>query len=103
MSALTGNWRVDLEFVRGRARHAACLEQVGEELRGRYRSAFGEHAVSGRVRDAVVEMQVDIHYQGVGTGYSFRGRVDGSRMSGEVGLGEYGRARWEARREDQSR
>ena len=100
MNGLSGEWQVDLRFVRGEARHVVRLEQDGEELSGRYRSAFGEHALRGRIRDGVVHMQVHIHYQGVGTTYSFQGRAEGGDLRGEAGLGEYGAATWEARRAD---
>ena len=70
MGDLSGNWEVQVRFVRGEARHAVQLQQDGEQLSGRYRSHFGEHEVRGRVRQGKVEMAVGIYYQGVGTRYS---------------------------------
>ena len=100
MSDLSGNWEVQVRFVRGEARHAVQLQQDGEELSGRYRSHFGEHEVRGRVREGEVEMAVGIHYQGVGTRYSFRGKIADNEMQGEVGLGEYWSGNWQARKLD---
>jgi hypothetical protein len=98
MSKLTGDWQFEIQFLRGTARHVARLEQSGEELEGRYRAQYGEHELHGRIDGDTVEMTVGIHYQGCGTTYAFRGTVLGDAMQGEVGLGEYGSARWEARR-----
>ena len=36
--------------------------------------------------------------QGTRLGFRFDGRLGGGTMEGEVGLGEYGQARWTARR-----
>ena len=100
MSQLNGNWNVDLKFIHGEARHAMHLEQEGDALKGRYRALYGEHELRGRVQDGVVKIQVGIHYQGVGTTYSFEGKVEGGTMQGEVDLGEYWSATWEAQQVD---
>jgi hypothetical protein len=98
MTTLTGDWQIQIHFLLGETRHAARLEQEGETLQGRYRSQYGEHEIQGRIAGDAVELQVGIHHQRCGTTYAFRGTVAGDAMHGEVGLGEYGRARWEARR-----
>lgn len=98
MSSLTGDWQIEIRFVRGTARHAVHLEQADETLQGRYRSQFADHELRGRVEGDRVDMDVGIHYQHCGVRYAFRGTVAGDVMQGEVGLGEYGSARWEARR-----
>ena len=100
MSKLSGDWLVELNFVRGEARHAMRLEQEGEALKGCYRSLFGTHEVRGRRQGEVVEMQVGINYQGVGTTYLFQGTLQGDSMQGEVDLGEYWKATWKAQRVD---
>jgi hypothetical protein len=98
METLTGDWQIEIQFVRGSARHAVRLEQTDAALQGRYRSQFAEHELHGRVEGDSVAMEVGIHYQRCGTTYAFRGTAAGDTMQGEVGLGEYGSARWEARR-----
>ena len=95
---LTGDWRIDIDFVAGTASHTAHLEQEGETLSGRYRSQYGNHEIQGRVVGDEVEMRVGIHYQGCGTQYVFRGRIQGDRMDGEVNLGEYWSGSWKAQR-----
>ncbi len=98
MSDLSGDWQVELKFISGQARHKMHLVQDGQGLSGRYDSTYGEHEVRGRVQDGVVEIQVEILYQGVGTTYSFQGRLEGDVVQGKVGLGEYWEAVWKARR-----
>ena len=98
MSDLSGSWEVRLEFLLGEARHAMHLGQEGEELKGRYRSQFGEQQVQGRVCGDEVEMRVGIGYQACGASYGFVGKLAGDVMKGEVDLGEYWTAQWEAKK-----
>lgn len=98
MSDLSGSWEIKLSFILGEARHSVVLEQEGEELKGKYRSQFGEQEVRGRVRGSEVEMRVGIYYQHCGATYGFRGKVEGSSIKGEVDLGEYWTGGWEGRK-----
>jgi L-seryl-tRNA(Ser) seleniumtransferase len=98
MVNLSGAWIVRIRFALGEARHSMQLEQQGEELKGRYRSLYGEREVRGQVRDGQVHLRVPIYYQGVGVTYGFSGRLNGDQLSGEVDLGEYWKATWEAER-----
>ncbi len=98
MRELNGNWKIGIKFLWGEARHSVQLAQNGQELKGRYRSQYSEQEVRGRVVDDRVEMEVGIYYQGVGTTYRFRGKCEGEVLRGEVELGEYGTATWEAER-----
>jgi hypothetical protein len=45
-----------------------------------------------------VRFQSSHHIEGTNLHYSFAGTLNGAAMSGEVGLGEYGSARWTATR-----
>ena len=98
MDDLSGSWEITLNFLMGEARHSVDLVQEGDELKGRYRSQFGEQEVRGRVRGSEVEMRVGIHYQHCGATYGFRGKVEGDVIQGEVDLGEYWTGRWKGRK-----
>jgi len=99
MSTLTGHWHVDIEFLRGTARHTVQLEQEGERLRGRYRSTYAEYEATGTVSaDGAVELCVPVNHQHVGARYTFRGIASGDAISGELDLGEYWTATWKAKR-----
>jgi hypothetical protein len=43
-------------------------------------------------------MRSSLPYQGSGVGFVFEGQAGEQSMQGEVSLGEYGKARWTARR-----
>jgi D-glucosaminate-6-phosphate ammonia-lyase len=98
--SIDGNWSVELEFLRGHARHALCLTQEGNDLRGRYRSQFGEREITGYIDGDHIELRSSVHYEHCGTGYQFSGRIEGDRMEGTLGLGEYWTAKWSATRHE---
>jgi D-glucosaminate-6-phosphate ammonia-lyase len=98
MSDLNGSWDIRLDFLQGEARHSAQLELEGEELKGRYRSQYGEQEIHGRVQGDAVEMRVGIHYQACGCSYGFKGKVEGDVIRGKVDMGEYWTGSWEARK-----
>ncbi len=98
MATLNGDWRFDIDFIVGDAHHTARLEQDGEQLSGRYRAQYDSHDIQGTVSGDDVEMSIAIHFQGCGTRYGFRGKLDGDRMAGEVELGEYWGGTWKAQR-----
>lgn len=98
MSDLNGAWKVQIRFVRGAAEHSMQLEQSGDEIRGGYRSQYGAREIRGSVSGGNVQLRVPVHYESVGTTYSFSGQLDGDVLRGKVDLGEYGTGTWEAQR-----
>lgn len=96
--SIDGDWSVDLEFLRGQARHALQLTCANSEVSGRYRTQFGQRDVSGTLDGDQIQLRASVHYEHVGATYLFSGRVDGDRMEGTVALGEYGSARFTATR-----
>jgi hypothetical protein len=96
---LSGNWTLELEFLLGKASHALWLEQEGDDLRGRFRSQYGEQDINGTLRaDAAVQLRSSVHYEACGAPDIFHGRVTGDQMQGELSLGEFWTAGWSARR-----
>jgi L-seryl-tRNA(Ser) seleniumtransferase len=91
---VAGQWDVRLEFLRGDSEHALVLEQRGGELVGTHRGDI----LRGTVEGNQVRFRSSHRYEGTRLGYDFQGTAEGDRMSGEVGLGEYGAARWTAQR-----
>jgi hypothetical protein len=96
---LSGEWQLELKFLVGVASHSLQLEQDGTEVRGRYRSQYGEQDITGSVSDdGTIDLRTGVHYQACGAGYTFQGRVDSDTMTGQVDLGEYWTASWRAQR-----
>ncbi len=97
-SAIAGNWDVKIEFPVGSAMHKLTITQSGNSLTGFHE---GE-TVGGDLRGSIYGNQARFRsrhpIQGTAIGYEFIGTVEGGQMSGELGMGEYGSAKWSARR-----
>jgi uncharacterized pyridoxal phosphate-dependent enzyme len=95
---VAGQWNLEMEFGRGSAEHTLILEQHGNELAGTHRGEFVSGDLTGRVRSNQVQFQSVQRIQGQTLFYHFTGTVTGDRMAGNVNLGEYGEATWNAGR-----
>ncbi|MBI3472306.1 MAG: aminotransferase class V-fold PLP-dependent enzyme [Candidatus Solibacter usitatus] len=95
---LTGRWLVELEFVSGSTEHQITLEAAGNRLTGSHAGRIAKGELTGEIDGDRVRLRGSLPYEGTRLGYDFTGTVAAGRMSGEVGLGEYGKARWQARR-----
>ena len=58
-----------------------------------------EGKLTGLMNGDRVSFQSVLPASGQSLSYAFSGRVEGDAMSGDLELGEYGRARWTARRQ----
>ena len=95
---VAGQWDARLEFVRGAAEHGLFLEQEGENLSGSHRGDQLAGDLRGGVEGSQVFFRSSMKYEGARLSYNFEGRLEDGKMSGTVDLGEYGQARWTARR-----
>jgi hypothetical protein len=95
---VAGQWDVTLDFVYGTVKHTLMLEQDGARLRGTHAGEFASGDINGTVAANTVRFQSGYATEGSRVSYSFAGTVDGGKMSGTVGLGEYGEAKFTAER-----
>ncbi|MBM3796213.1 MAG: hypothetical protein FJW31_19625 [Acidobacteria bacterium] len=97
---VSGEWRVALRFAVGSAEHSLTLNVSGTDLTGTHRGRLAQSAVKGAIEGAHVSFRSSLRYEGQSLPYDFQGTVTagGKRMSGEVHLGEYGKAAWSAER-----
>jgi hypothetical protein len=65
---------------------------------GTHRGEFYTGDLSGSVAANTVRFQSSHQAEGNRLSYDFSGTADGDKLSGEVGLGEYGAARFTAQR-----
>jgi L-seryl-tRNA(Ser) seleniumtransferase len=93
-----GVWDVKLNFNYGSASHRVAFEQEGAKLVGTHEGEFASGDLNGTVDGAKVRFQSSLPTDGVRVSFQFEGSVEGSKMAGTVGLGEYGEARWTAER-----
>jgi len=97
-AAIAGRWDARLEFRLGSSAHTFFFEQAGEQLVGTHQGVYASGRLDGWVEGSDVEFHAAHPIEGTQLTYGFRGRVEGAVMQGTVDLGEYGDARWSARR-----
>jgi uncharacterized pyridoxal phosphate-dependent enzyme len=93
---VTGAWDVDIEYEVGAARHKLFLNANGNQITGTHRGWAYEGDLKGQIDGEHVRFRSSLPADGNVLSYSFTGTLTGSGMSGEVLLGEYGRAKWVA-------
>ncbi|MBC8167187.1 MAG: hypothetical protein H7Y20_15120, partial [Bryobacteraceae bacterium] len=93
-----GQWDLHLEFTRGSAEHSLSLEQDHNSLVGTHRGEYAGGDLAGTVALNEVRFRSSHKIEGTRLSYDFAGRVSGETMSGTVAMGEYGEARWTAKR-----
>jgi uncharacterized pyridoxal phosphate-dependent enzyme len=98
MQHIAGTWQAEVEFVRGTASHRFVFEQDAEQIRGTHAMEFLSGELRGSVGGDQVRFQSSHRYEGKVLTYAFQGAIHGETIEGEVSLGEYGKAKWRARR-----
>ncbi len=91
-----GSWTVAVHYPRGEASHTLTLSQSGDTVTGTHKGVIFTGPVRGTVRAGTVELRSSFPNPGNNFSYTFRGTVNGNRMSGTVDMGEYGPATFEA-------
>ncbi len=95
---IAGRWDVSVQYESGSAEHKLFLTTKGNTVTGTHVG----WALEGQLKGAIDGDKVDLHtvlpIGGQRLTYGFSGKVAGDAMSGDLDLGEYGRARWTARR-----
>lgn len=96
--AVAGQWDVELDFGFGTARHKLVLEQDGAKLMGTHEGEFASGDLNGSVAANSVRFRSSLATEGTRVSFEFTGTLENGQLAGKVGLGEYGEARWAARR-----
>jgi L-seryl-tRNA(Ser) seleniumtransferase len=96
---VAGVWEAKLEFQYGSIAHRLTFEQQdGGRLVGTHQGEFAAGDLSGTVAGNRVRFQSSLPTEGSRVSFAFDGTEQGGKISGTVGLGEYGEARWTAER-----
>jgi L-seryl-tRNA(Ser) seleniumtransferase len=95
---LSGVWEVEIQYEVGSSRHKLELSAKGNDLTGVHRGWAYQGAIQGHIDGSRVNLRSSHPADGNTLNYAFTGVASGQTMSGEVGLGEYGRAKWSAKR-----
>jgi D-glucosaminate-6-phosphate ammonia-lyase len=95
---VSGRWDADLLFDRGQSRHTLFLEQSGERLVGTHRGEFLAGDLRGTVHGDRVRFRSSHRYEGTSIAYGFEATLSDGVLTGVVDLGEYGKAKFTARK-----
>jgi len=95
---VAGQWDVSVEYVVGKARHGLVLEQNGAALVGTHTGEYLGSDLRGTVEGNEVNFRSSHKIEGTRLGYEFTAQVSGDTMEGVIELGEYGQAKFTAKR-----
>jgi D-glucosaminate-6-phosphate ammonia-lyase len=95
---IAGRWDVTVQYESGSAQHKLFLTTSGNKVAGTHIGWRFEGELAGAIDGDKVDLRTALPVGGQRLTYGFSGRVTGDTMSGDVDLGEYGQARWTARR-----
>jgi len=95
---ISGSWDVDIEYEVGSARHKLFLTAHGNHVTGSHDGWAYQGDLSGEMDGSRVKLRSSLPADGNHLSYVFTGLASGDGISGDVDLGEYGRAHWRARR-----
>jgi len=95
---VSGQWDVNIDYVLGKSQHKIVFEQKGAELVGSHTGEFLGSDLRGTVEGDEVWVRSSHRFEGTRIGYEFTGKASGDTMAGTVSLGEYGTAKFTAKR-----
>jgi len=98
---LTGAWDVAIEFISGKTHHTLVFDPPKGNAAKLYGLHFGKAVQShfnGAVSGDHIRLQSTLPLEGMHIHYDFQGTVSGDTLSGDLSLGEFGMARFTARR-----
>jgi L-seryl-tRNA(Ser) seleniumtransferase len=95
---IAGIWDVTVTYLRGTGHQRFLVEQDGESLAGAHQGTIYQGNMKGEIAANQISLHSALPVGGNEIHYSFVGVVDGDNMSGDVTLGEYGKAKWSATR-----
>ena len=97
-ASIAGNWDLKVEFSLGSAMHKLTIVQSSDSLTGYHEGEKVGGDLRGSIDGNDARFRSHHPIEGTSITYDFTGTVEGNQMSGEVAMGEYGRAKWSARR-----
>jgi L-seryl-tRNA(Ser) seleniumtransferase len=95
---VTGRWDVTVQYQAGTAEHKLFLTTKSNKVSGTHIGWALEGDLRGTIDGDKVDLRTVLPIGGQRLNYGFSGRVTGDTMSGDLNLGEYGSARWTAKR-----
>jgi L-seryl-tRNA(Ser) seleniumtransferase len=97
-SNIAGVWDVEIDYEVGTARHKLFLSANRNEIAGTHQGWAYEGDLKGEIKGDRVKLRSTLPADGNVLNYTFTGTVSVAGMSGDVQIGEYGKAKWRAMR-----
>ena len=93
---IAGTWNVTIDYSVGTGKQQLTLTQNGTAVAGQQAGEIFSTDLHGKVQGDRVELRSSMPANGSNINFTFDGTVSGSGFSGDVGLGEYGSAKFTA-------
>lgn len=93
---ISGDWSVEIKYIRGTGQQRFTLQQNGDRLTGTQEGEIYKAELKGLVQADHIELKSEMAVPGNSILWTFRGVVSGNHASGTVHMGEYGDATWTA-------
>jgi uncharacterized pyridoxal phosphate-dependent enzyme len=94
--AVQGTWAVTIHYPRGTGEQKFTIEQSGNELNGMQNGEIYNAKLMGVIHADHIELHSNMQVPGNFIPWTFKGVAQGNAISGEVHMGEYGNATWNA-------
>jgi len=95
---VTGSWDLEIQYEVGSARHQLFLAADGNRITGTHAGWAYQGDLKGEISGDRVKLRSTLPADGNVLTYAFTGSVSKLGISGDVRIGEYGSAKWHARR-----
>jgi L-seryl-tRNA(Ser) seleniumtransferase len=95
---LSGAWDLEISYEVGASKHKLFLTAAGNKVTGSHEGWAYQGDLHGEIDGSHVRLRSSIPAEGTHLSYTFTGSVSGDTMSGDINMGEYGKARWKANR-----
>jgi L-seryl-tRNA(Ser) seleniumtransferase len=97
---VAGRWDAVIEYQRGQAHHVLMFEQKDATLTGTHQGEIVAGDLRGGVAGSDAHFAATHRIEGTSLHFGFHGKVVADQMAGTVDLGEYGSAKFTARRHE---
>ena len=98
LAKLEGKWNVTINYVLGVGHQVLTLQQQDKSLTGEQKGEIYTAKISGKVDGDHAFLNSTMRANGQDVQFHFSGVVSGDRYSGDVNMGEYGKATFTATR-----
>jgi L-seryl-tRNA(Ser) seleniumtransferase len=95
---ISGQWDVEIEFLRGRGKHRLFLDARASTVVGTHIGTRTTGELTGTIDGSKVSLNSILPMEGSRLRYGFTGVLQGDTMQGDLDLNEYPPARWVAQR-----